>query len=98
MIRLKAPLHGSAFHLFLPQSDGEPVRNQLAFRLRDLECYVNLIPLNPVEEIPLDEPTEEEVNAFAAILRKQGIEVAVRRRRGADIDAACGQLKLKTDL
>lgn len=70
---------------------------ELAFRLRGLECYVNLIPLNPVDEIPLDEPTRDDLNAFAAILREQGIEVAIRKRRGADIDAACGQLKLKAD-
>jgi 23S rRNA (adenine2503-C2)-methyltransferase len=70
---------------------------ELAFRLRGLECYVNLIPLNPVDEIPLDEPARDEVNSFAAILREQGIEVAIRRRRGADIDAACGQLKLKAE-
>ena len=70
---------------------------ELADRLRDLNCYVNLIPWNPVDEIDLKAPTEDEVEVFAKLLRSAGAEVAIRRQRGADIDAACGQLKLKEE-
>ena len=70
---------------------------ELADRLRALNCYVNLIPWNPVDEIDLKAPTEVEVEVFAKLLRSAGAEVAIRRQRGADIDAACGQLKLKEE-
>lgn len=68
---------------------------ELARRLNGLNCYLNVIPLNPVPAIPLRVPSEEEIRTFVAILRSAGIEVAVRRQRGADIDAACGQLRLQ---
>ena len=70
---------------------------ELAQRLGDLNCYVNIIPLNPVEGIEMRAPSPREVGAFAETLREAGIEVAVRKRRGTDIDAACGQLKLKQE-
>lgn len=70
---------------------------ELSERLRGLNCYINVIPLNPVEAIALPVPSEQEIREFVRVLRDAGIEVAVRRQRGADIDAACGQLRLKAD-
>jgi 23S rRNA (adenine2503-C2)-methyltransferase len=58
---------------------------------------VNLIPFNRVEGLPYEPPAPERVEAFSAILRKRGVAVHVRRRRGDDIDAACGQLRLKAE-
>ncbi|MEZ5965893.1 MAG: 23S rRNA (adenine(2503)-C(2))-methyltransferase RlmN [Planctomycetota bacterium] len=59
-------------------------------------CTVNLIPWNPVEEISgLARPSEATVDAFAASLRAGGLNVTVRRQRGADRSAACGQLRLR---
>ncbi|MCA8965448.1 MAG: 23S rRNA (adenine(2503)-C(2))-methyltransferase RlmN [Planctomycetes bacterium] len=67
--------------------------------LGQLPCTVNLIPWNPVEEIVAREglrrPQTLRVDAFAAALRAGGLKVTVRRQRGADRSAACGQLRLR---
>lgn len=64
-----------------------------------LPCTVNLIPWNPVEEIAanrgLRRPSPARVDAFADLLRRGGLNVTVRRQRGADRSAACGQLRLR---
>jgi 23S rRNA (adenine2503-C2)-methyltransferase len=56
---------------------------------------VNLIPLNPAPEIPFAPPSPEAIDAFCRILSDARITVSVRRPRGQDILAACGQLHLK---
>ncbi len=56
---------------------------------------VNLIPMNPVEGLPYRPPADERVEAFRIRLVKAGIPTHVRRPRGREIDAACGQLRLK---
>jgi 23S rRNA (adenine2503-C2)-methyltransferase len=56
---------------------------------------VNLIPLNPAPEIPFAPPSPEAIDAFCRILSEARITVSVRRPRGQDILAACGQLHLK---
>ncbi len=56
-------------------------------------AHVNLIPLNPTDGYEGGVPQRLRVNAFAARLRASGITATVRRTRGADIDAACGQLR-----
>jgi len=61
--------------------------------LRGLRCKVNLIALNPGPGIEFTTPSEERVAAFQKILRDAGIPAFVRRPRGRDIYAACGQLK-----
>ncbi|MEO6598083.1 MAG: 23S rRNA (adenine(2503)-C(2))-methyltransferase RlmN [Planctomycetota bacterium] len=67
--------------------------------LGTLPCTVNLIPWNPVEEIAaaarLRRPAAHRVDAFAEGLRRGGLKVTVRRQRGADRSAACGQLRLR---
>jgi 23S rRNA (adenine2503-C2)-methyltransferase len=68
---------------------------ELARRLGGRRAKVNLIPLNPAPEIPFEAPTPEAVDAFGAILAAAGVTVSVRRPRGRDILAACGQLHLK---
>ncbi len=60
--------------------------------LSQLKAKVNLIPLNEAPGIPFERPSDERVNAFAAILAKHGMTVSVRKSRGRDIRAACGQL------
>jgi 23S rRNA (adenine2503-C2)-methyltransferase len=60
--------------------------------LAPLRAKVNLIPLNEAPGIPFERPSDERVNAFAAILAKRGAIVSVRKSRGRDIRAACGQL------
>jgi len=66
--------------------------------LRGLRAKVNLIALNPGPEIPYATPSEERVLAFQQTLIRAGIPTFVRRPRGRDIYAACGQLKRTTEL
>jgi 23S rRNA (adenine2503-C2)-methyltransferase len=65
---------------------------RLARLLAGVKSKVNLIPLNAAAGIPFDRPSEEAVNRFAAILAERGLTVSVRKSRGRDIRAACGQL------
>jgi len=68
---------------------------ELARRLGEKRVKVNLIPLNPAPEIPFTAPSPEAVDAFCATLAGADVTVSVRRPRGRDILAACGQLHLK---
>ncbi|HET6934551.1 MAG TPA: 23S rRNA (adenine(2503)-C(2))-methyltransferase RlmN [Candidatus Angelobacter sp.] len=61
--------------------------------LRGIRCKVNLIALNPGPGIPFGTPDEKRVHAFQQILMQAGIPAFIRRPRGRDIYAACGQLK-----
>jgi len=76
-------------------NDSTTHARQLARLLRGAKAKVNLIPLNPAAEIPFDAPTPEAVDAFAGILADARVAVSVRRPRGQDILAACGQLHLR---
>jgi 23S rRNA (adenine2503-C2)-methyltransferase len=60
-------------------------------------CKINLIPLNRGEDPALQPPTEEEILAFEALVRRGGYEVLRRRPRGPDILAACGQLAVSLE-
>jgi 23S rRNA (adenine2503-C2)-methyltransferase len=60
--------------------------------LAGIKAKVNLIPLNPAPGIPYERPSDERVNRFAQILADRHITVSVRKSRGRDIRAACGQL------
>lgn len=74
-------------------NDTEACARELAGLLRGMRASLNLIPLNPVVETGFRRPSDERVESFARILRERGINVTVRRSRGRDIDAACGQLR-----
>jgi len=76
-------------------NDSTTHARQLARLLRGSRAKVNLIPLNPAAEIPFAAPTPEAVTAFAGILADAHVAVSVRRPRGQDILAACGQLHLR---
>jgi 23S rRNA (adenine2503-C2)-methyltransferase len=69
----------------------------LAQLAKKLHAKVNLIPYNKVEDLPWTRPSEEVQEAFLAALEKQGVTATLRREKGHDIDAACGQLRLKTE-
>ena len=64
---------------------------------RDLHAHVNLIPYNTVEGLPWQRPSITRQERFADVLRAARISVTLRREKGHDIDAACGQLRLKTE-
>jgi len=70
---------------------------RLAQLLRGLPAKVNLIPLNRVEGTPLEPPSWDDVDSFQAVLREHGVASFVRRRKGDDIAAACGQLALRNE-
>ena len=65
---------------------------RLARLLSGIKSKVNLIPLNPAPGIPYDRPSDERVDRFAQILADRHLTVSVRKSRGRDIRAACGQL------
>ena len=67
--------------------------DELAKRLRGMQCHVNLIPLNEVKERGLKAPTQAQVEAFMKRLEERHISVTRRREMGDDIQGACGQLR-----
>jgi 23S rRNA (adenine2503-C2)-methyltransferase len=74
-------------------NDAEASARELAGLLRGRHAHVNLIPFNDVEGLPYRRPTQEALAAFVAALRGRGVSVKVRKRKGSEIDAACGQLR-----
>jgi 23S rRNA (adenine2503-C2)-methyltransferase len=83
------------FEYVLLRDSNDAVRNaqEIAELLRGMRAKVNLIALNPGPGIDFATPTEESVLAFQNVLTRAGIPTFVRRPRGRDIYAACGQLK-----
>jgi len=71
--------------------------DRLVALLRDTLCYVNLIPFNPVSELDYRGSDDERHARFYDRLISQGIRATSRRELGADIDAACGQLRIKEE-
>ncbi len=65
---------------------------RLAKLLAGVKSKVNLIPLNAAPGIPFERPSDEAIDRFARILSERGLIVSVRKSRGRDIRAACGQL------
>jgi 23S rRNA (adenine2503-C2)-methyltransferase len=74
-------------------NDGPEHAREVAELVRGIRAKVNLIALNPGTELPYRTPKQEQVMAFQKILMAAGIPTFVRRPRGRDIFAACGQLK-----
>lgn len=66
---------------------------ELAMYLRDLKCNVNLIPYNPTAKNDYQRPSNSSIQKFKFLLEHSGKKVTIRLERGADIDAACGQLR-----
>jgi len=69
----------------------------LAALAHRLNAKVNLIPYNKVEDLPWQRPSEAVQETFLAELERQGVTATLRREKGHDIDAACGQLRMKTE-
>ncbi|NLD76177.1 MAG: 23S rRNA (adenine(2503)-C(2))-methyltransferase RlmN [Acidimicrobiales bacterium] len=74
-------------------NDTDRHARELADYARPLRAHVNLIPLNPTPGYPVRGTPPERVRRFAEQLQDLGINATVRRTRGTDIDAACGQLR-----
>jgi 23S rRNA (adenine2503-C2)-methyltransferase len=78
-------------------NDSEDQIKPLAQIAHRLHAKVNLIPYNPVEGLSWQRPSESSQTAFLTALRSLKVSATVRREKGTDIDAACGQLRLKTE-
>lgn len=76
-------------------NDRQEDSERLCRMLKGMLCHVNLIPLNKVSETGFDTVSREKAEIFRSVLENHGIPATVRRELGADIDAACGQLRLK---
>lgn len=70
---------------------------QLVDYLKDIKCNINLIPYNPTEKNDYKKPSGNSIMRFKSLLEQAGKKVTVRLERGADIDAACGQLRGKVE-
>jgi 23S rRNA (adenine2503-C2)-methyltransferase len=79
-------------------NDGVQHAREMVDLIRGLRAKVNLIALNSGPEIPFSTPSDARVLAFQSVLTRAGIPAFVRRHRGRDIYAACGQLKHTTEL
>ena len=75
-------------------TDTKQMALELSKYMKDIKCNVNLIPYNPVENNNplLKKPDKKDIMLFKYILESSGKKVTIRLERGADIDAACGQL------
>ena len=100
-VRAFAEKHGRMVTLEFILIAGVNDSPEQAGRLRDiagrLHAHVNLIPYNAVTGLPWRRPGLAHQRAFARILADGGVSVTLRREKGHDIDAACGQLRLKTE-
>ncbi|MEM8963146.1 MAG: 23S rRNA (adenine(2503)-C2)-methyltransferase, partial [Acidobacteriota bacterium] len=75
-------------------NDSDREANALARLLRNLPAKINLIPLNPDPVLgDIQPPSNNRIDAFRKLLEKRGMTATVRRRRGDDVSAACGQLR-----
>ncbi len=76
-------------------NDSYAQARELIELLKDLKCKLNLIAYNKVESSPYESPAQEKVMNFYKLLKSGGIAITLRRSKGRDIEAACGQLRLK---
>jgi len=85
------------FILIAGVNDSPEQARLLGRRARPLEAKVNLIPYNTVEGLPWVRPSEERQEQFRDLVAASGVSVTLRREKGHDIAAACGQLRLKQE-
>jgi 23S rRNA (adenine2503-C2)-methyltransferase len=78
-------------------NDSEEQARLLSLHAHRLSAKVNLIPYNSVFGLPWTRPSEKRQEKFLSIVRAEGIPATLRREKGHDIDAACGQLRLQTE-
>lgn len=83
------------YTLVRDMNDSTQAAERLANLLQGLRAKVNLIPMNSVDDTTLSAPDDKVVEAFQRVLRDAGIDTFLRRRKGDDIAAACGQLALR---
>ena len=85
------------FILIEDVNDSLDQATELAKIARELHAHVNCIPYNTVEGLEWKRPSMRRQDAFVDVLRKAKVSCTIRREKGHDINAACGQLRLKTE-
>jgi 23S rRNA (adenine2503-C2)-methyltransferase len=85
------------FILIADVNDSLDQARSLAAIARDVHAHVNLIPYNTVEGLEWSRPSVRRQDEFAEVLRAGGVSTTIRREKGHDIAAACGQLRLKVE-
>ncbi len=78
--------------LFEGFNDSLTDAKQLSEKIKGIPCKINLLAYNPVDGLDYSRPTDEQVDYFASVLNRMAPVVTVRKSRGTDISAACGQL------
>jgi 23S rRNA (adenine2503-C2)-methyltransferase len=73
-------------------NDSNDDARELARKLRDIPCKINLLPYNESPQLPFESPSKDRLLAFQKILIDAHYTVFIRSSRGTDISAACGQL------
>ena len=90
----KAPRESVMFEYVMLEgvNDSVALARELAALVRDVPCKINLIPFNPFPGVDYRRPAPEAIARFRDVLMQAGLVATVRKTRGDDIDAACGQL------
>ncbi|MDD7284180.1 MAG: 23S rRNA (adenine(2503)-C(2))-methyltransferase RlmN [Wujia sp.] len=83
------------YSLVKGKNDSREQAMKLAKLLAGMNCHVNLIPINPVEEREYEKSDQDSIAKFKLTLEKNYINATIRKSMGSDIDAACGQLRRK---
>lgn len=81
------------YGLMAGENDSVEIANELASLIKGIKCHVNLIPINYVPERDYVRTSRSSIFAFEKALKARGVNVTIRREQGADIAAACGQLR-----
>ena len=96
-VRIKKQRITFEYILIRDVNDSMEQARLLAKQARRVGAKVNLIPYNVVDGLPWIRPEEDSQDAFLAVLRQAGAEATLRREKGHDIAAACGQLRLQVE-
>ena len=75
------------------ENDSQEDAEELAHLIKGLNCHINLIPVNPINERSYVQSEKKVIANFQNKLEKYQINVTIRREMGRDIDGACGQLR-----
>ena len=79
-------------------NDSTECAMELSELLKGINCYVNLIPYNETENISFKRSKNSQIMKFYDILKKNSINVTIRKEFGSKVDAACGQLRASKEV
>ena len=76
-------------------NDSEQDAKKLVSLISGINSKINLIPFNPWEGCSFTTSRENRISKFSNVLKQKGYDILIRRSKGSDVDAACGQLKMR---